>query len=47
MDTGEEKISDEGLIRQLRDKARQINRRALITALVVTVVTIVFPTRLK
>lgn len=46
MDTGEEKIDDEVLIGQLRDKARQINRRAIITAAVVTVVTVVFPTRL-
>jgi hypothetical protein len=46
MDTGEEKIEDEGLIQQLRGKARQINRRAIITAVVVTVVTVAFPTRL-
>jgi len=46
MDTGEEKIEDEGLIQQLRGKARQINRRAIITALVVTVVALVFPSRL-
>jgi hypothetical protein len=46
MDTGEQKIEDEGLIKKLRDKARQINRRAMITAAVVTVVTIVFPSKL-
>ena len=43
MDTGEEKIEDQTLIEQLRTKARQINRRAMITALVITLVTIAFP----
>ena len=43
MDTGEEKIEDESLIERLRAKARQINRRAMITALVITLVTIAFP----
>ncbi len=43
MDTGEESVSDEGLIEQLRGKARRINRRALLTAVVITVVTLAFP----
>jgi hypothetical protein len=43
MDTGEEKMDDEGLKRQLREKARKINRRALITAIIVTLVALVFP----
>ena len=45
MDAGEEPIDDEDLVGQLRLKARSINRRALITALVITVVALVFPTR--
>jgi hypothetical protein len=43
MDAGEEKIDDEDLIARLRDKARSINRRALITAVVITAVTLAFP----
>jgi hypothetical protein len=43
MDTGEEKIEDERLVEQLRAKARSINRRALITALIITLLTFVFP----
>jgi hypothetical protein len=43
MDTGEERIEDESLIEQLRSKARRINRRALITALAITLLTLVFP----
>ena len=43
MDAGEEKIEDEKTIARLRAKARRINRRALITAVVVTLVTLAFP----
>ncbi|HEX8475920.1 MAG TPA: hypothetical protein VF666_17980 [Pyrinomonadaceae bacterium] len=43
MDTCEEPIDDENLIRQLRDKARQIHRRALVTAVVITLLALVFP----
>ena len=43
MDTGEEKIEDETLIEKLRDKARSIHRRALITAIVITLLALVFP----
>lgn len=44
LDAGEESIGDEHLVERLRNKARQINRRAIITAVVVTVVALVFPT---
>ena len=44
MDTGEEeKIEDANLVEQLRTKARSINRRALITALIITLLSFVFP----
>jgi hypothetical protein len=43
MDAGEEKVEDEGLLAQLRAKARKIHRRALITALIVTLVALAFP----
>jgi hypothetical protein len=43
MDAGEEELKDERLIEQLRDKARRIHRRALINAVVITVMTLVFP----
>ena len=43
MDTGEEKIADEKLIRNLRARARSINRRALLTALLITLVALAFP----
>jgi hypothetical protein len=43
MDTGEEKIEDENEIKRLRATARRIHRRALITAVVVTVVALAFP----
>jgi hypothetical protein len=46
MDTGEVPIADESLIEQLRIRARTINRRALFTATVITVVAFVFPSRL-
>lgn len=43
MDAGEEKLDDEGLVERLRAKSRRINRRALITAAVITLLTLVFP----
>jgi hypothetical protein len=43
MDAGEEQIEDDALIAELRAKSRRINRRALITAAVITLVTLVFP----
>lgn len=43
MDAGEVSMSDAKLIGQLRDKARRINRRAIITALAITVMALVFP----
>ncbi|HEY0404516.1 MAG TPA: hypothetical protein VGC89_02240 [Pyrinomonadaceae bacterium] len=43
MDTGEQNLDDEHQIAQLRAIARRINRRALITAIVITLVTLAFP----
>ena len=43
MDAGEEKIEDENLIKQLREKARRIHLRALITAAAITLVVVLFP----
>ena len=43
MDAGEESVEDAELIAQLRDKARRINRRAVITALAVTALALAFP----
>ena len=43
MDAGEERIDDENLIEQLRAKARRINRRALVTAIAITLVALAFP----
>lgn len=43
MDTGEERVVDEQLIEQLRDQARRINRRALVTALAITILALAFP----
>lgn len=43
MDAGEEKLEDGGLIERLRAKSRHINRRALITAGIITLLTLVFP----
>ncbi len=43
MDAGEEKVEDENLIEQLRKKARAINRRALITAIAITILAVAFP----
>jgi hypothetical protein len=43
MDAGEEQIEDDTLIAELRAKSRRINRRALATAIVITLVTLLFP----
>ncbi|MCA1815253.1 MAG: hypothetical protein LC746_02375 [Acidobacteria bacterium] len=43
LDAGEEKIEDEELVAQLRAKSRRINRRALVTAAVITLVALAFP----
>jgi hypothetical protein len=43
MDDGEEAIEDERLVRELRGVARRINRRALMTAAIVTLVALAFP----
>ncbi len=43
MDAGEESLNDERLIAELRGKARRINRRAIITAVGVTLVALAFP----
>ena len=43
MDAGEESLDDEKLIDELRDKARRINRRALITAGAITLLALLFP----
>jgi hypothetical protein len=43
MDTGEQALDDEDKIAQLRATARRIHRRALITALLITLVTLAFP----
>jgi hypothetical protein len=43
MDTGEEKVEDEAEVKQLRATARKIHRRALITAIIVTLVALAFP----
>jgi len=46
MDAGEEAIADDDLIEHLRDRARTINRRALFTAAIITIVALIFPSRL-
>ena len=43
MDAGEEKLTDDNLIEQLRAKSRVIHRRALVTAVAITLVTLAFP----
>ena len=43
MDAGEESLNDEHLIEQLRGKSRRIHRRALVTAIAITLVTLAFP----
>jgi hypothetical protein len=43
MDAGEETLEDENLIEQLRNKARRIHRRALLTAGAITLLALAFP----
>ena len=43
MDAGEERVGDDDLDALLRERARRINRRALLTAAVITAVTLAFP----
>ena len=44
MDEGEEEVGDERKNAALREKARWINRRALLTAAAITLLALVFPT---
>ncbi len=46
MDAGEERIENQATIKGLRAKAKRINQRALITALIIALVVLLFPTRL-
>jgi hypothetical protein len=43
LDAGEEEVSDPGAVAAMRETARRINRRALVTALAITLVAIAFP----
>ncbi|MGA9996508.1 MAG: hypothetical protein WBP93_13915 [Pyrinomonadaceae bacterium] len=43
MDQGEENIEDEQVAAELRARARRINRRSLMAAIVVTMVALAFP----
>ncbi|HKG13830.1 MAG TPA: hypothetical protein VKB12_10840 [Pyrinomonadaceae bacterium] len=43
MDAGELSVEDETAARELRDKARRINRRAVLVAATVTLVALAFP----
>jgi hypothetical protein len=43
MDAGEKTLEDENQIAQLRATARSINRRALITAIIITLAALAFP----
>jgi hypothetical protein len=43
MDAGEESLEDENLIEQLKEKARRINTRAVITAAAITLLALVYP----
>jgi hypothetical protein len=43
MDSGEESVGDEARAEELREKARRINRRALITAVAITLLALAFP----
>ncbi len=43
LDAGERQIEDEDLRKQLRGKSRVIHRRALVTAVAITLVTLAFP----
>ncbi|MGH9944979.1 MAG: hypothetical protein ACRD9R_21730 [Pyrinomonadaceae bacterium] len=45
LDAGEKSLDDAALIAQLRDKAHRINRRALVTAVGITLVALAFPAR--
>jgi hypothetical protein len=43
MDDGEESVTDRRLIEELRRKARKIHRRALVTAVAITLLALAFP----
>jgi hypothetical protein len=43
MDAGEEAVGDAALAAKLRDKAAAVHRRALLVAVAITVVVLVFP----
>jgi hypothetical protein len=43
LDAGEQPLEDKDLIEQLRRKSRRIHRRALVTAVAITIVTLAFP----
>ena len=43
LDAGEQLLEDKNLVEQLREKSRRINRRAVTTAAVITILTLVFP----
>ncbi|MDQ1558755.1 MAG: hypothetical protein QOD32_1815 [Pyrinomonadaceae bacterium] len=43
LDAGEERLEDEQLVAHLRGTARRINRRALTTAVAITLLTLAFP----
>ncbi len=43
MDAGEEPVQDKALAAKLRDKAKAVHRRALLVAVAITIVVLVFP----
>jgi hypothetical protein len=43
LDAGEESLEDQNLIERLRARAKGIHRRAFITAIIITLVAVVFP----
>lgn len=43
MDTGEESITDKNEVKELRATSGRIHRRALITAIIITLVALAFP----
>ena len=43
MDDGEKKLVNDEQIEELKQKARRINRRALITAILITILALAFP----
>jgi hypothetical protein len=43
MDNGEESVTDKNEVKELRATARRIHRRALITAIIITLVALAFP----